>query len=122
MLKLRGNDSAVADTQANDGGASSAIGGAMNSAKDAAVNANLRLIMTGVESYIAENGRPPAPEDVSQDGAVGEIAGQWPTNPYTKAPVKSSTSPGDYTYELIAGDAGYRLTGYGADGPVCTLP
>lgn len=120
-LKLRGGGSTV-DTQAADPGSSSALGGAMNSAKDTAVEANTRLIMTGVQSYMAQNDGFPDPADVSQSGAVGQIAGQWPTNPYTKAPVKSGTSPGDYTYELVSGDAGYKLTGYGADGPVCTLP
>jgi hypothetical protein len=121
MLKFHGGDSA-ADAQATDTGSSSALGGAMNSAKDAAVEANVRLIMTGVESYMAQNESYPDPADVSPSGAVGQIAGQWPTNPYTKAPAKSGTSPGDYTYQLVSGGGGYKLTGYGADGPVCTLP
>jgi hypothetical protein len=121
MLKFRGGDS-NAGTQATETGSSSALGGAMDSAKDAAVEANTRLIMTGVDSYMAENGHYPDPADVSQSGAVGQIAGQWPLNPFTKTPAKSGTAPGDYTYELVSGGSGFRLVGHGAAGPVCTLP
>lgn len=119
MVKLRGGEAtATADT----GQSSSVISGPMNSAKDVAVEANVRMIHMGVESYIAQNGEAPDPAQVSAEGAVGQLAGQWPTNPYTDRPTASGMGPGEYTYTIVAGGAGYSLVGYGFDGPVCTMP
>jgi hypothetical protein len=52
---------------------------------------------------------------------VGDYATNWPTNPYTKAPMVSGTGPGDYSYTTTG--KSYQLVGYGADGQaVITVP
>jgi len=119
MIKLRGGD-ATATAEAEQ--SSSMISGPMNSAKDVAVEANVRMIHMGIEAYIAQNGQTPDPAQVTAEGAVGQLAGQWPTNPYTDQPTASGTGPGEYTYTIVSGGAGYKLVGYGSDGPVCTMP
>jgi hypothetical protein len=80
------------------------------------------MIFTGIEAYIAQNGQAPDPAQVSSAGAVGQLAGQWPTNPYTDQPTAAGTGPGEFTYAIVAGGAGYKLVGYGSDGPICTMP
>ena len=69
--------------------------GKIDVAKDAAVKAQLMMIKTGIQAYIATNGA--APPDASQ-ATLGGFVNPWPTNPFTNAPMKPGDGVGDYVY------------------------
>jgi len=92
--------------------------GKIDVAKDAAVKAQLMMIQTGVQAYIATSDAAPA--DASQ-ATLGGFVSPWPTNPFSKAPMKSGTSPGDYVYTPGSGST-YSLAVNLSDGSTYTAP
>lgn len=69
--------------------------GSIDIAKDQAAKSNLVNIRMAIQSYMATSGQlPPAVDEAT----LGGIVDPWPTNPWTKAPMKSGTGVGDYTY------------------------
>ena len=92
--------------------------GKIDVAKDAAVKAQLMMIQTGVQAYIATSGAAPA--DASQ-ATLGGFVSPWPTNPFSKAPMKAGTAPGDYVYTPGSGSA-YTLAVNLSDGSTYTAP
>ena len=92
--------------------------GKIDVAKDAAVKAQLMMIQTGVQAYIATSGAPPA--DASQ-ATLGGFVSPWPTNPFSDVPMKAGTSPGDYVYTPGSGSA-YTLAVSLSDGSTYTAP
>jgi hypothetical protein len=92
--------------------------GKIDVAKDAAVKAQLMMIQTGVQAYIATSAA--APVDASQ-ATLGGFVSPWPTNPFSDAPMKAGTSPGDYVYTPGSGSA-YTLSVNLSDGSTYTAP
>ena len=92
--------------------------GKIDVAKDAAVKAQLMMIQTGVQAYIATSGA--APLDASQ-ATLGSFVSPWPTNPFSKAPMKVGAAPGDYVYTPGSGSA-YTLAVNLSDGSTYTAP
>jgi hypothetical protein len=92
--------------------------GKIDVAKDAAVKAQLMMIQTGVQAYIATSAAAPA--DASQ-ATLGGFVSPWPTNPFSKAPMKAGTAPGDYVYTPGSGSA-YTLAVNLSDGSTYTAP
>ena len=92
--------------------------GKIDVAKDAAVKAQLMMIQTGVQAYIATSGAAPA--DASQ-ATLGGFVSPWPTNPFSAAPMKAGASPGDYVYTPGSGSA-YTLAVNLSDGSTYTAP
>jgi hypothetical protein len=92
--------------------------GKIDVAKDAAVKAQLMMIQTGVQAYIATSDAAPA--DASQ-ATLGGFVSPWPTNPFSKAPMKAGTAPGDYVYTPGSGPA-YTLAVNLSDGSTYTAP
>lgn len=80
-------------------------------------------IQVGVLNWSMAHGDMfPAPVDVAQDGAVGELVSPWPRNPFSGQPMATGTEPGDYTYEQLNGGRGYKLVGHLAGGLTFTVP
>jgi len=92
--------------------------GKIDVAKDAAVKAQLMMIQTGVQAYVATSGAVPG--DASQ-ATLGGFVSPWPTNPFSKAPMKVGTAPGDYVYTPGSGSA-YTLAVNLSDGSTYTAP
>jgi hypothetical protein len=92
--------------------------GKIDVAKDAAVKAQIMSIQTGIQASIATSGSAPA--DASQ-ATLGGFVNPWPTNPFTNAPMKPGTSPGDYVYTPGAGTA-YTLAVNLSDGSQYAVP
>ena len=92
--------------------------GKIDVAKDAAVKAQLMMIKTGVQAYIATSGA--APSDASQ-ATLGGFVSPWPTNPFSNAPMKPGRGVGDYVYTPGAGTA-YTLAVNLSDGTAYTAP
>jgi len=104
---------------AEDQGYAEALAGDLDRAREAAVTQGIRAIEVAVQTFVMDSARYPEPSEVGPNGSVAALAGAWPTNPYTDAPMQSGTGPGEFTYELTAD--GFKLTGYGPDGPVVTV-
>ena len=69
--------------------------GQIDVAKDAAVKAQLMMVKTGIQAYVAtSNALPP---DASE-ATLGAVVQPWPTNPFTNAPMKQGDGVGDYVY------------------------
>ena len=92
--------------------------GKIDVAKDAAVKAQLMMIQTGVQAYIATSAAAPA--DASQ-ATLGSFVSPWPTNPFSTAPMKAGTAPGDYAYTPGSGSA-YTLAVHLSDGSTYAAP
>ena len=92
--------------------------GTIDVAKDAAVKAQLMMIKTGIQAYIATSGTPPG--DASQ-ATLGSVVSPWPTNPFSKQPMKPGEGVGDYVYAPGAGTA-YTLAVNLSDGTQYTAP
>jgi hypothetical protein len=92
--------------------------GKIDVAKDAAVKAQLMMIKTGVQAYIATNSTPPA--DASQ-ATLGDVVSPWPTNPFSNQPMKQGAGVGDYVYTPGAGTA-YTLSVNLSDGTQYAAP
>ena len=92
--------------------------GKIDVAKDAAVKAQLMMIKTGVQAYIASNGS--LPPDASQ-ATLGGFVAPWPTNPFDQAPMKPGDGVGDYVYTPGAGTA-FTLAVHLSDGSTYTAP
>ncbi len=92
--------------------------GTIDVAKDAAVKAQLMMIKTGVQAYVASNGS--LPPDASQ-ATLGDLVAPWPVNPFTKAPMKPGDGVGEYVYTPGAGTA-FTLAVHLSDGSTATAP
>ncbi len=92
--------------------------GKIDVAKDAAVKAQLLMIKTGIQAYIATSSTPPA--DASQ-ATLGNFVSPWPTNPFSNKPMKPGGGAGDYVYAPGAG-AAYTLSVNLSDGTQYTAP
>jgi hypothetical protein len=92
--------------------------GAIDVAKDAAVKAQLMMIKTGVQAYVATNGS--VPPDASQ-ATLGGFVAPWPVNPFTQQPMTAGDAPGDYVYNPGAGTS-YTLAVHLSDGSTYTAP
>jgi hypothetical protein len=92
--------------------------GKIDVAKDGAAKAQLMMIKTGVQAYIASNGSVPA--DASE-ATLGSFVAPWPVNPFTKQPMAAGDAPGDYVYTPGAGTA-YTLAVRLSDGSTYTAP
>jgi hypothetical protein len=95
-----------------------ATSGNIDTAKDAAVKAQLMMIQTGIQAYIAANGSVPA--DASQ-ATLGSFVSPWPPNPFNQAPMKPGDAVGDYVYTPGAGTS-YTLAVHLSDGSTYTAP
>ncbi len=92
--------------------------GQIDVAKDAAVKAQLMMVKTGIQAYVAtSNALPP---DASE-GTLGGVVQPWPTNPFTNAPMKQGDGVGDYVYTPGA-DLTYTLAVNLSDGTTYTAP
>src|SRR5512143_2325648 len=76
--------------------------GKIDVAKDAAAKAELMMIRTGIQSYIASNGAAPA--DASE-ATLGAFVAPWPVNPFSKQAMEAGDAEGDYVYAPGAGTA-----------------
>lgn len=92
--------------------------GQIDVARDATVKAQLMMIKTGIQAFVATNGAPPP--DASQ-ATLGGVVSPWPTNPFSNAPMKPGDGVGDYVYTPGAG-ASYTLAVSLSDGSTYTAP
>jgi len=93
------------------------------STDDQQVMSGIQKIQVGVITWATNNNNLyPGPADVTESGGIATYVDPWPINPYTGESMKPGTGPGEYTYEQLNGGAGYRLTGYIANGLTYTVP
>jgi len=92
--------------------------GKIDVARDATVKAQLMMIKTGIDAYVAMNGAAPA--DASK-ATLGGFVDPWPDNPFTEQPMQPGEGPGDYVFTPGPG-AGYTLSVSLSDGKVYTAP
>lgn len=92
--------------------------GKIDVAKDAAAKAQLMMVNTGIQAYIASTGSAPA--DASE-ATLGSFVAPWPVNPFTQQPMTAGDTPGDYVYTPGAGTA-YTLAVHLSDGSTYTAP
>jgi hypothetical protein len=92
--------------------------GKIDVAKDAAVKAQLMMIQTGIQAYVATSSIAPA--EASQ-ATLGDFVSPWPTNPFSDQPMKPGEGVGDYVYTPGAGTA-YTLSVILSDGTQYTAP
>jgi len=92
--------------------------GKIDVAKDAAVKAQLMMIQTGIQAYVATSSIAPA--EASQ-ATLGDFVSPWPTNPFSDQPMKPGEGVGDYVYTPGAGTA-YTLSVNLSDGTQYTAP
>jgi predicted amidohydrolase YtcJ len=77
------------------------------------VKEGIHAIQVGIQTWAVENAdKFPPVSEVTQAGGVGKVVDGWPTDPFTGAPMKQGTDPGDYTYTRLKNGAGYRLAGH----------
>ena len=86
--------------------------GKIDVAKDAAVKAQLMMIKTGIQAYIATNGSPPP--DASQ-ATLGSFVSPGRPTPSPTQPMKPGDGVGDYVYTPGAGTS-YTLAVNLSDG------
>ncbi len=86
--------------------------------KDFIVEANVRSLQTGIETYAADHGGtyPTAGEVNSID--MSRYISVWPVNPYTDLPMSDGGGMGNFRYDVSADGGAYKLLGYGRDGSV----
>lgn len=92
--------------------------GQIDVAKDAAVKAQLMMIKTGVQAFIATTDT--LPPDASE-ATLGGFVQPWPVNPFTNAPMKPGDGVGDYVYTPGSG-SDYTLAVHLSDGSTSTAP
>jgi hypothetical protein len=98
--------------------ASPTAGGAQRtSAYGVAMQADVRTLAMGVQSYYEDTGNYPT--TVTQ-ATVGSYINPWPTNPWTHQPIRAGTAMGDFTYTV--GSSGFQLIGHLADGKYVLAP
>ena len=86
--------------------------------KDFIVEANVRSLQTGIESYAADHGGAyPTPGEVNAVDMSRYISA-WPVNPYTDLPMSDGGGVGNFRYDVSADGGAYKLLGYGRDGSV----
>jgi type II secretory pathway pseudopilin PulG len=86
--------------------------------KDFVVEANVRSLQTGIESYAADHGGAyPTPGEVNAVDMSRYISA-WPVNPYTDLPMSDGGGVGNFRYDVSADGGAYKLLGYGRDGSV----
>lgn len=91
--------------------------GQQTSAYGVAMEAAMRTLAMGVQSYYEDNGTYPTA--VTQATVGGYISG-WPTNPWTHQPIAQGTAMGDFTYTV--GSGGFQVIGHLADGKYVMAP
>jgi hypothetical protein len=82
-----------------------------------ALQADMRELSVGVQSYYAENEAYPT---VVTQATVGEYISAWPNNPWTHQPMAQGTAVGDFTYTVTAD--GFQLAGHRSDGTDVMAP
>ena len=92
--------------------------GKIDVAKDAAAQAEIMSIKTGIQAFIASSNTPPP--DASQ-ATLGGFVDPWPTNPWTTAPMKAGDAVGDYVYTPGSGTS-FTLGVHLSDGTTYTAP
>lgn len=80
----------------------------VDEARDASVKAGILAIESGIQAYIATTRAAPPQAD---QATLGAFVQPWPSNPWTKAPMREGDQPGDYSYAPGPGTA-YRLVGH----------
>jgi hypothetical protein len=94
-----------------------AANGQQTSAYGAAMEAAMRMLAVGVQSYYEDNGSYPTA--VTQ-ATVGSYISPWPTDPWTHQPIAEGKAMGDFTY--VVGLNGFQLVGHLADGKYVLAP
>jgi hypothetical protein len=107
--------SGASDLSSSDLGSVPAVA---DRAKDGEASSNGRLIVAAIESYLGETGHLPAVADVTASGALAGYTPGWPVNPFTQQPMKSGSSPGDFTYQPSADGGAYTFTLASSSGPI----
>jgi hypothetical protein len=92
--------------------------GQIDVAKDAAVKAQLMMVKTGIQAYVATSDS--LPPDASE-ATLGGVVQPWPKNPFTNAPMKQGDGVGDYVYTPGA-ELAYTLAVNLSDGSTYTAP
>ena len=90
-----------------------------DSERDSAVEEGIHSIQIGIQSYAVDN-NDTYPAEVTH-AILASYVDNWPTNPYTDAPMAPGTDAGDYSY--TTNGTIFQLVGYGSNGtPVITVP
>lgn len=95
-----------------------ATGGNIDTAKDAAVKAQLLSIKTGIEAIVAATGS--LPPDATQ-ATLESFVAPWPENPFDHRPMKPGDGAGDYVYAPGAGTS-FTLAVHLSDGSTYAAP
>jgi hypothetical protein len=72
----------------------------IDKANDIAVQAGIRAIQIGIDTYTATNGAAPMTAD---QATLGSMISPWPKNPFTGAPMAPGPAKGDYGYSNLGG-------------------
>jgi len=81
--------------------------------KTAAVDEGVHTVRVAIMMYAVDHDDAyPDPFLVSSSG-LAAFTDEWPTNPYTGAPMKQGSRPGDFRYSLAADGMSFALIGYG---------
>ena len=94
-----------------------ATNGQQTSAYGVAMEAAMRTLAMGVQSYYEEN--ETYPTTVTR-ATVGSYINAWPSNPWTHQPTVQGTAMGDFTYTI--GANGFQLIGHLAGGKYVMAP
>jgi hypothetical protein len=105
----------------NSSTSSSSSGVDQLTGRDAVVAEGIHSIQVGIQSWAVDHNDAYPPHSLVTKSGLGIYVDNWPTNPYTAAPMALGTDAGDYSYTTSSGS--FRLSGYGADGKaVITVP
>jgi len=96
---------------------STAVNGQQTSAYGVAMEAAMRTLAMGVQSYYEDNGSYP---NVVTQATVGGYISPWPTDPWTHRPIAQGTAMGDFSYTV--GSGGFQVIGHLADGKYVMAP
>jgi hypothetical protein len=91
--------------------------GQQTSAYGVAMEAAMRTLAMGVQSFYEEN--ETYPTTVTQ-ATVGSYISAWPTNPWTHQPMAEGTAMGDFSYTI--GSGGFQVIGHLGDGKYVMAP
>ena len=86
--------------------------------RDLVVQANVRSIQNGIETYAAEHGGAFPPSGELNVIDMSRYIPAWPVNPYTDLPMSDGGGMGNFRYDVSADGGAYKLIGYGRDGVV----
>jgi hypothetical protein len=87
-------------------------------AHDAAAKAGVHAIAVGVQAWAVDhNGRYPDPTFVTPEG-LGRYVAEWPSNPFTGAPMAQGTGRGDFGYTVLPSHIACKLIAYGDGGRI----